>query len=196
MGTTNNKYITVAYQLYTDFDGKQQMVEEAPEAHPFQFISGFGTTLDAFEAQITPLAKGDTFNFTLSAEEAYGEYDPQGVIELSKEIFTIDGKFDTNYIYPGAVVPLMSADGERFNCTVTEIGETGVTVDLNHPYAGKALNYVGTVTENREATNEEIVAMLNMLSGEGCGCGKCGGCGGCGDDCDGDGEGCGCSGCH
>ena len=46
MDTTPNKYITVAYELYTDFDGKRELVEKAPIEHPFQFISDMGTTLE------------------------------------------------------------------------------------------------------------------------------------------------------
>lgn len=197
MSTSTNKYITVAYELYTEMDGQQEMVEKATAEHPFQFISGMGTTLDAFEAQIAPLSKGDKFNFTLSVDEAYGPFEQERVIEVSKDIFKINGHFDKDHIYPGAVVPLMNADGARFNGTISEVQDTTVTVDLNHPLAGKALNFVGEVTESREATKEEIQGMLNRLSGEGgCGCGCCGG--GCDDDCDCEGgeSGCGCGHCH
>ena len=92
----------------------------------------------------------------------------------------------------------MNADGARFNGTIAEVKADTVTVDLNHPLAGKALNFIGEVTENRDATKDEIQGMLNMLSGEGgCGCG-CDSCGGCDDDCGCDGhhhEG-GCGHCH
>ncbi len=200
MDTTPNKYITVAYELYTDYDGQRELVEKAPAEHPFQFISDMGTTLDAFEAQIKPLQKGDKFNFTLSVEEAYGEYEQERVLELSKDMFKINGHFDKEHIYPGSIVPLMNAEGARFNGTIVDVQENTVTVDLNHPLAGKALNFIGEVTESREATKDEIQGMLNMLSGEGgCGCGSCGGCG-CDDDddcCGGHHEGgCGCGHCH
>lgn len=200
MDTTPNKYITVAYELYTDYDGQRELVEKASAEHPFQFISDMGTTLDAFEAQIKPLQKGDKFNFTLSVEEAYGEYEQERVLELSKDMFKINGHFDKEHIYPGSIVPLMNAEGARFNGTIVDVQENTVTVDLNHPLAGKALNFIGEVTESREATKDEIQGMLNMLSGEGgCGCGSCGGCG-CDDDddcCGGHHEGgCGCGHCH
>ena len=111
-----------------------------------------------------------------SIEEAYGEYEQEHVVEVPKEVFHVNGKFDNEQIYPGAVGPLTNGDGARFNGTIAEIANNTVTVDLNHPLAGKELHFIGEVTEMREATKEEIQQMLNMLSGEGgCGCGGCGG---------------------
>jgi len=189
---TSNKYITVAYKLYAPMgDNPRELIEEATQERPFQFISGMGLALDAFERIITATEKGGTFDFTLSVDEAYGPYVEEGVQTVPRNIFEVDGKLNTKYIYEGAVVPLMNADGERFNGTITEIGEKQITVDLNHPLAGKTLNFVGTVTENREATNEEIQEMVKAMSG------GCGGCGGCqGGDCEGGCEGgCGGGGC-
>lgn len=172
---TPNKYITLAYKLYAPMqDGSQELIEEATTAHPFQFISGMGLTLDAFEAKIQPLTKGDNFDFTLSVDEAYGPYVEEGVQTVPRSIFEIDGKLDEKHIFEGAVVPLMNNDGERFNGTVTQITAETVTVDLNHPLAGKTLRFVGTVEEHRDATNKELQEMAQMLSGEG-GCGHCGG---------------------
>lgn len=191
-----NKYITVSYKLYAPMEGNDhELIEEATKEVPFQFISALGMTLDAFEAQIAPLAAGATFDIKLSQEEAYGPFIPEGVQKVPASIFMIDGKLDKRYIYEGAVVPLQNADGERFNGTITEISDTEITVDLNHPLAGKELNFVGEVLESREATNKEIQDALNAMTG-----GSCGGCGGCsGGSCEGGcgscGEGSGCGNC-
>lgn len=192
METAENKYITVAYKLYTiDKDGKKDMVEEAKADHPFQFISGLGTTLEDFEKHIVPLKKGEKFEFTIPASEAYGEYTEEHVIELPKHIFEIEGKFDDERIVPGNVVPLMDAEGRRLNGTVVEVKPEVVVVDMNHPLAGADLIFEGEVIENRPATNEEIQDIVKMMSGEGgCGCGSCG----CEDDDCGEG-GCGSGGC-
>ena len=56
-------------------DGEKELFEEAKAEHPFQFISGLGTTLEAFDNQITALSKGDKFDFTIPADKAYGQYD-------------------------------------------------------------------------------------------------------------------------
>ena len=127
--------------------------------------------------------------------EAYGEYMPEGVRTVSKDMFTIDGVFDEERIFPGAVIPLQDNEGHHFYATVSEVTNDTVTVDLNHPHAGKDLTFEGEVVESRTATNEEIQEMLNAMSGEGCGCG-CGDCGGgCGDGCS-DENNCGCGHCH
>lgn len=186
METVENKYITVAYKLYSVEDGEKDFTEEATAEHPFQFISGLGLTLEAFENQIKDLQAGDKFDFTIPAAEAYGEYDDDHVIDLPKDIFVIEGKFDTERIVEGAIIPLMTAEGQRVNGSVVEVKEDVVVMDMNHPLAGCDLNFVGEVVVSRPATNEEVSEMIHMVSG-GCGCGggDCGGCGGgCGDgDC-------------
>lgn len=183
MATENkNKYISVSYKLYTNgSDEKPELIEETVEGEPFIFVSALGMTLDAFEAQIVPLNVGEKFDFTLNPNDAYGEYEASGKQSLPRKVFEINGKLDSRFIYEGAVVPLASPDGARFNGTIVEIGEESITVDLNHPLAGKSLNFVGEVLESREATNEEVRDALNQITGCGGGCGGCGGgsCEGC-----------------
>ena len=189
-----NKYYAIAYKLNTIKDGVKTMVEESTSQDPFVFISGFGTTIPEFENQIEKLDKGQTFDFTISCSDAYGEYVPERVVDLDKAIFTINGKFDDTKVYVDAILPLQNEDGNRFMGRVLEISDSIVKIDLNHPLAGCDLNFVGTVTECREASNEEITKMINILSGNGCsGCGggchgsesSCGNCGegGCGGEC-------------
>lgn len=190
-----NKYITLAYKLYAPMEGNErELIEEATAEYPFQFVSGMGMALDAFEQQVSNLAKGDKFEFTLTEDEAYGAHQPEAVQQLPAKVFEINGKIDSKYIYEGAVVPLQNAEGERFHGTITEITKESITVDLNHPLAGKALTFIGEVVEIHEATAQEMQDAVNTLTG---GCG--GGCGGCGGGCEGGGceGGCngGCGGC-
>ncbi len=190
----DSKYITVAYKLYVPMEGNEnELYEEATSQHPFQFVTGLNMTLQKFEDQIAPLAKGDSFDFTLSVEDAYEAYEPQLVNTLPSSAFEIDGRIDEQYIYEGAVVPMRTQDGQNYYGTITKITPTHITVDLNHPLAGKTLHFVGSVIENRIATNEELQETLKMLSGEGC----CGGCGGsCEGGCEGGNCGGGCHGCN
>lgn len=169
-----NKYIKVSYSLYTVSDeGKQDLVERATESHPFQFISGMGVALDAFEQHVVELEEGEEFNFVLTQDEAYGPYEEEHVLDLQKEMFCIDGHFDAQNIFPGAFVPLMNEDGNHFQGKIVEVGENTVKVDLNHPLAGETLQFKGRILESREATNKEIEGLLNMMSSDGCGCEDC-----------------------
>lgn len=133
--------------MYTIENGEKEFTEEAPAEHPFQFISGLGLTLESFENQVKDLNKGDKFDFTIKAEEAYGEYDEEHVIDLPKNIFEIEGKFDSERVVEGAVIPLMTSEGQRINGSVVEVKDDVVVMDMNHPLAGCDLNFVGEITE-------------------------------------------------
>ncbi len=195
METKTNNFIEVSYKLYTIENGEKELVEEATAEQPFQFISGMGTTLEAFEKEVAGLDKEQAFDFTLSQDDAYGDYETERVVDVNKEIFTLNGHFDHDNVYVDAVIPLQNEDGNRFYGRVLSIGEEQVKIDLNHPLAGKVLNFVGQVVEKREATNEELQALIAQMSGGGCGCGCS-----CGEDNEeggnGCGESCGCGGCH
>lgn len=193
MDKKTNKYIAVAYKLYTNENGTETMIEEAPANRPFQFISGMGLALDEFEAKVAEMQKDEAFDFVLVKEQAYGEHEDERVLSLDREMFCIDGKLDEEHIFVDAIIPLQNENGQRFLGKVLEVGDSKVKVDLNHPLAGKDLHFIGSIVESREATNEEIQNMINHMNG-GCGgnCGDCGGgCGGHDGGCDCDG-GCNC----
>ena len=188
MNNQTNKRIAVSYKLYVDGDKGKELVEETSAEQPFEFISGFGFALDAFEEIITQKAKGEDFSFALTKEQAYGEYHDDYVLDLDRETFCIDGKFDAEHIYTDAIVPLQNEEGQRFNGRVLEVGAEKVKIDMNHPLAGETLYFEGNVLENRDATKEEVDRLIKHMTG---GCGGCGG--GCkGGNCD---DGC-CGGCN
>ncbi len=195
MENKNNRFLSVSYTLYVNGEKGKELVEKTTPDKPFQFISGFGIALDAFEQQIIGLEKGAAFDFELTKEQAYGEYSKEHVLDLEREIFCINGHFDHEHIYPEAIIPLQNEEGNRFYGRVVEVGEEKVKVDLNHPLAGESLFFKGEVIENRDATEEEINHLMKHLTG-GCGC-NCDDCeGGCGHDHEGCGHdhenGCGC----
>lgn len=196
MDQKKNRFLSVVYELYTVADGKTTLEEQTGTERPFEFITGFGIALDAFEQKLMDMEKGTKFDFTLEPTEAFGEYIPEGKHKLSRDIFSINGHFDHENIFEGAVITLMGEDDQRFMAKVLKIEEDGVTVDTNHPLAGKSLQFKGEVFENREATDEEIQHLIKHLTG---GCSGCGhhheGCDheGCGHDHE---DGCGCGHCH
>ena len=196
-----NKFMSVEYQLYTIADGNKTLQEETGSERPFEFITGFGIALDAFEQEVINHAKGDTFDFILEPEQAFGPYEPQGVHKLDRQVFSVNGHFDHDNIYPDAVITLTGSDDHQFMAKVVKVEEDGVTVDTNHPLAGKTLRFTGEIRENREATKEELDHLIKILTG-----GCSGGCGHHhhGEDCNCEDcghehhheDGCGCGHCH
>ena len=194
MENNSHKYIAVSYKLYTQNNGLTEMVEEATEEQPFNFLTGFGIALEAFEEALIDIEEGKDFDFTLPQEKAYGTYEEGRVIDLDKAIFTINNHFDHEHIFEGAVVPLQNEDGNRFLGKVVSISDDKVKMDLNHPLAGKDLNFKGKVIESRMATESEVEGFIKHIEQHSCGCG----CDDCGDGCDHEHhhDGCGCGHCH
>lgn len=180
MEEKKNKFIAANYKLYAiDNEGNKELVEETTTEKPFIFISGFGTALESFEEKVVDMAKDAEFDFELSKDEAFGDAFDNRILDLDKEMFCIDGKFDHERIYQDAIVPLKNEDGNVFSGKVLSISDDKVKIDLNHPLAGKTLNFKGVILENRDATDEEIQFMISHMGGSGCShdCGSCGGCG-------------------
>lgn len=200
MKISEKMVVTTTYDLYVQTGEEQpELMESATAERPLTFCFGLGMMLPKFEAQLQGLTIGDKYDFTIACADAYGEHSEEHILDLPKNIFEIDGQFDSETIYAGNIVPLMDAEGNRFNAEVLSVSETSVSVDLNHPLAGEDLHFVGEVIGVHEASDEELKAFMNP-SGGGCGSCNCGD-GGCGDGgCDtheSDGGGCGSGcGCH
>ncbi|QGY47136.1 peptidylprolyl isomerase [Maribellus comscasis] len=164
--------VTLTYDLRID-DEKGEVIEQATEAQPLQFLYGAGVMLPKFESHLAGLSEGEPFTIKLKKNDAYGEVNEDAVVELPKQVFLVDGSFDSELIKEGNMVPMMSSNGQRLNGLVLEVNDDTVKMDFNHPLAGEDLHFSGKVLEVREASEEEL---SQVLSGGGCGCGS-GGCG-------------------
>ncbi|NQU55403.1 MAG: FKBP-type peptidyl-prolyl cis-trans isomerase [Bacteroidetes bacterium] len=189
--------VTLTYDLRVD-DEEGEVVEQATETEPLEFLYGAGAMLPKFESHLAGLREGEPFTIKLVKTDAYGDVNEDALVELPKNVFLVDGKFDDELIQIGNTVPMMSSNGQRLNGLVLEINDEIIKMDFNHPLAGEDLFFAGKVMAVRQASDEEV---SQLLSGGGCGCGSGGGgcdSGGCGDDsCStdesaGGGGGCGC----
>ena len=169
--------VTLTYDLRID-DEHGEVIEQATEERPLQFLYGAGVMLPKFESQLAGLHEGEPFTIKLGKNDAYGDVNQDAVVELPKHVFLVNGKFDDELIKVGNTVPMMSSNGQRLNGLVMEVDDDSVKMDFNHPLAGEDLFFAGKVLEVREASDEEVAQILS--GGGSCGCGS-GGCG-CGDD--------------
>ncbi len=150
-----NKVVTLSYILHTGgFDGEE--VERTTDDKPLQFIYGVGMMLPAFEKNLEGLQEGDKFQFKLSADEAYGQPSDENIADIPMEAFMEDGKVPEGLLEVGKSLTLQDQNGNFFNGKITKIGLDSVTMDFNHPMAGKDLYFTGEVLEVRDATDEEL----------------------------------------
>ncbi|MCH5305783.1 MAG: peptidylprolyl isomerase [Rikenella sp.] len=179
MKISENKFVSLAYTLTVD----GRVADQATAERPLEFVYGIGMLLPKFEEFIAGKEAGERFEFVLSPAEGYGELNPQAVVNLPKDVFMVDGAIPDDMLTVGNVLPMADQNGNRLMGTVKAVNDTDVTMDFNHPMAGKTLNFAGEILGVREATPED---MRPMGGGCSCGCegGECGD-GGCGDGCGG-----------
>ncbi len=144
--------VSLTYDLYVNQeDGTEALVESTTLEQPLTFLYGAGQMLPRFEDNLSTLSTGDKFDFKLSAEDAYGEYNDEAVANLPKEMF--QGQ-DMPEI--GSILPLQDNQGNRFQGQVVSVVEDSVIVDLNHPMAGQELHFKGEIINVRPANPEEL----------------------------------------
>lgn len=184
------KYVELGYDLYEVTPEGDKLVHQTDADDPEKIV--FGVTrgvIVPLEKAIDGLEPGATFDLVVKADDAFGPHDPEQVATLPRDIFEVDGKVDEDVVKPGAVLPMMTADGFRINGVVVEVTDKDIKMDFNHPLAGKDVRFKGNIITVRDATPEELQPQQSCC----CGGSDCG----CGDNCDCDsekscGEGCGC----
>ena len=175
MKVENNKVVAVSYAL--EVEGK--IADQSAPGAPLEYIHGTGMLLPKFEGALQDKEPGDTFDFVLSPEDGYGVYNPAYKIDLPKTAFAIDGKIHDELLVVGRTIPMLNQAGQVVQGVVAAVTENAVTMDFNHPMAGKTLHFTGRVESVRSATDKELTEGLHgeyLPPEEGCGGCKGGGC--------------------
>ena len=109
---------------------------------PLEFKVGEGNIIPGVEEAVVGMAPEETKEATIPPEKAYGEYRDDMVIEVDRSQFP-------EHITPelGQQLELKQSEGENIVVTVTNVGEEKVTLDANHPLAGKDLTFEITLQE-------------------------------------------------
>jgi len=168
MKISENKLVTAEYQLFVkNANGSLDLMEATTPELPLRYLHGLGMMMPKFEELMEGKMQGEDLEFTIAAADAYGEYSEENIIDLPMNVFTADGKLDSERIFKGAVVPLVDSTGQRINAEIVSINEDTITVDLNHPLAGEELLFKGKILDIRTPTEDEIRSLTS------CNCGSC-----------------------
>jgi len=171
-----NMVVKMDYTLYVE--GK--VVDTSEGYGPLEFIHGHRNLIPGLEREIIGMQVGEAKEIIVKPSDAYGEYDADAFVDIPRTQFPQSFDFQI-----GRSIRLSDPTGRLITASISEIGEKDVRLDMNHPLAGKELNFSATIVDLRMATPEEIEA--GKVGGQSCSCG--GSCSsnssgsGCGDGC-------------
>ena len=168
MAIVENQVVSIEYEVK---DG-ETVVDSNVGGAPLVFIYGKGQIIPGLEAGIVDMAIGEKGDVLVQPEDAYGEYNEEARQTVPKE------QFAGIELEIGQTLYGQGEDGGTVQVTVKEIADEEVTVDFNHPLAGKTLMFTVTVNSVREATADEILSGVPAENapaegescGTGCGC--------------------------
>jgi len=109
---------------------------------PATFVLGDGNLLPGFEEFLVGLTTGDHKSFEIPPEKGFGQPNPQNVQEIKRKDFPVDMP-----VAPGLMVSFADAQGAELPGLISAIEGDWVTVDFNHPLAGKDLTFEVQILE-------------------------------------------------
>jgi FKBP-type peptidyl-prolyl cis-trans isomerase SlyD len=146
MKITKDSVVFFNYTI-TDSDGTEL---ERTEGEPANFIHGLATALPAIEEVLLGKEDGFKTTLTLQPDAAFGHYDSAMVINVPLI------EFKDEEIAVGMEFVGDDDDEDELVWRISKITDKEVTMDANHPYAGKTLTFAIEVVKVREATEEEL----------------------------------------
>ena len=129
-GQTVNIHYVGTLKDGTEFDSSRT------RGNPLSFKLGGGQILPAFEKAVQQMKVGETKSLSLKPTEAYGEINNEAVQDIPKTSFGPEVE-----LVVGNIVHGQSPDGNPLRAVIKEIKEAEVTLDFNHPLAGKEINF-------------------------------------------------------
>lgn len=171
MTVEKDKVISIQY---TAKDESGNVVDGNIDFEPLEYLHGHGNILEALEKALTGLKVAEEKKIVLAPAEAYGDFNPELVYEVTRSQFP-EG---ADSLQLGAMV--QASDGQEL--LVTDIDGDKIILDGNHPFAGRTLEFDVTIKDIREATAEEMAhghvhnahthhhSKEDGSCGSGCGC--------------------------
>lgn len=145
MVVEKDKIVSIQYQA-TDETGT--VVDSNAGMEPLEYLHGYGNILKGLEDALIGSTITEEKKITLTADQAYGEFDPELIIEVDRDQF----HEESEELQLGSLV--QSSEGHEL--MITDIDGDKIILDGNHPLAGRTLHYSVTIMNIRDASPEEL----------------------------------------
>jgi FKBP-type peptidyl-prolyl cis-trans isomerase SlyD len=147
MKIEDDKVVGIHYTL-KDNDGNT--IDSSEGRDPLYYLHGYDNLIPGLEYELEGKAPKDSFTAKVLPEDGYGDYNKELVYDIDRSKFP-----DPKNVAVGMTFTSKTQEG-NINLNVVKVEDEKVTLDANHPLAGKELNFEVEVIEVREATKEEL----------------------------------------
>jgi FKBP-type peptidyl-prolyl cis-trans isomerase SlyD len=144
--TVTRDTVVSMYYTLTDATGT---ILDASKDEPMEYLQGHQNIIPGLESELEGLKPGDHKKIVVQPEDGYGPHNPDLIFSLPLE------QFGGESPQSGMVVQLQSPEGAMM-ATVLKVENNEVTLDANHPLAGKTLNFEIEIVNIRPASAEEL----------------------------------------
>ncbi len=158
-----SKVIGIEYSLKDANSGEQ--LDTNVGGKPLEFISGKGQIIPGLEEKLVEMNLNEEADVMVEPAQAYGEYNQEAVQTLAKD------QFAGIELAEGMTLYGTGEQGETVQVVVKGFTDTEVTIDYNHPMAGRTLMFSVAILSVREATEEEVqTGVVGGMAAMGGGC--------------------------
>ena len=147
MNIEKDKVVSIDYTLTNDHG---EVLDSSSGREPLAYLHGNGCLIPGLEKELEGKVKGDKLVAIIAPDQAYGVRSEELIQDIPLENF-----HDASEVKVGAQFQVQNEHETRI-ATVTAIGESAATVDLNHPLADETLHFDVEVMDVREPTKEEM----------------------------------------
>ena len=147
MQIVQDSVVSIHYTLTSD---SGEVIDSSSGAEPLTYLQGHGNLIPGLERELEGKQSGDKLSVRIAPADGYGELDDTLVQDVPRAAFA-----GAPEIQVGMQFQAQSNHGPR-SVTVTKVGPDVVTVDGNHPLAGKHLNFAVEIMKVRAASEEEL----------------------------------------
>ena len=147
MQVEKNKVVAFHYDLKIS---ENEIFESSRNSEPMHYLHGHGNIIYGLEKEMAGKAVGDKFSVTIDPLEGYGLRNEQAIQRIPIKHLSFKGR-----LRPGMMATVNTREGQR-QVVLLKVGKFNVDVDLNHPLAGKTLNFDVEIMDIRDASEQEI----------------------------------------
>jgi len=130
--------VKIHYKLSVD----GELVDSSEQREPLAYVQGEGQIIAGLESHLVGLGTGDVTRVEVPPEEAYGLRNEDAIQTVPRDAFE-----DSTALEVGKMIKGTTLEGQSFSATVQKIGDDQVTLDLNHPLAGRTLGFEVEILE-------------------------------------------------